>query len=65
MDPLLGIVILGAFAFAGLMGCLGNWRSSSRHKSWPSRTRRSASPISRCRQRRSVSGRRSRRRSGV
>jgi hypothetical protein len=39
MDPLLGIVILGAFAFAGLMGCLGNWRSSSRHKSWPSRTR--------------------------
>jgi hypothetical protein len=24
MDPLLAIVILAAFAFSGLMGCLGN-----------------------------------------
>jgi hypothetical protein len=33
MDPLLGIVILGVFAFVGLIGCLGNWQPSSRRKS--------------------------------
>jgi len=26
MDPILGIAILVAFAFAGVMGCLGNQR---------------------------------------
>jgi len=26
MDPMLGIALLVAFAFTGLMGCLGNHR---------------------------------------